>query len=186
MALGTPLCTGFNDLVCPQRQARVFAHKLFHLFDILRAIPEFKDIPILSHPELFRPPGFHDLEKRMDEMHMPRVRPYDESTYAGSIQGLRDFLQQLGFNVEDKIIKMTLEMMIPWIGDQLTIARLRGLQWQHQEEPNGYDRLDPFIFIFGWFHALMCLSSAAFENHRGSVAGLGFQHSVLVLCRHGF
>ncbi|CUA73555.1 leucine--tRNA ligase [Rhizoctonia solani] len=186
MALGTPPSIRFNDLTCPLRQARVLSHKLYHLFDILRAIPEFKDIQILSHPKLSRPPGFHDLEKFISQMHMLRLRPFDESTNAGNIMALRDFLAQLGFNVEDKIIQMTLEMMVPWIGDQLTVARLRGLQWQRQEEPNGYDRLDPFIFIFGWFHGLMCLSSAIFENHRGSAAGLGFLHSVLILCRNGF
>ena len=39
----------------------------------------------------------------INQMHMHRVRPYDETTYVGSIQGLQDFLQQLGFNIEDKI-----------------------------------------------------------------------------------
>lgn len=32
----------------------------------------------------------------------------------------------------------------------------------------------------------MCLAATIFENHRGSAAGLGFTHSVLVLGRRGF
>lgn len=79
-----------------------------------------------------------------------------------------------------------MERIVPWIGDELTASRLRGIQWQRQEEANGYDRLDPFIFIFGWFHVAMCLVASIYENHRGSAAGLGITHSVLTLGRCGF
>ncbi|KAG9084013.1 hypothetical protein FRC06_004273 [Ceratobasidium sp. 370] len=122
-ALGTPSHITFTDLNCPVRQARVLTHKLYHLFDILRAIPCLKGVDILASSILQRPPGEHELQSGPEH---------------------------------------------------------------RQEEPNGFDRLDPFIFIFGWFHALLCLASSIFENHRGSAAGLGFTHSVLALGRTGF
>ncbi|KAG8735748.1 hypothetical protein FRC10_010209 [Ceratobasidium sp. 414] len=43
-ALGTPLHVTFDDLNCPFRQARILSHKLYHLFDILHAIPQFKNL----------------------------------------------------------------------------------------------------------------------------------------------
>ncbi|KAF8594259.1 hypothetical protein BDV93DRAFT_565624 [Ceratobasidium sp. AG-I] len=99
---------------------------------------------------------------------------------------IMEVLRQTGLDSGDKLVRLALERIIPWIGDELTAARCQGLKLQRQEEGNTYDRLDPFIFIFGWFHTLMCLASSTFENHRGSAAGLGFSHSVLVLSRCGF
>ncbi|CAE6531617.1 unnamed protein product [Rhizoctonia solani] len=188
-ALGRPLRVTFSDLQHPDRQARVLNHKLFHLFDILRAIPGFKDIKILSSLLLHRSPGFHELKSGIEfitRQFMLGTRPFDESTYVGSIMVIQDFLRQVGLDYGDPLVRLTLERIIPWIGDELTVRRLEMLQWQRQEECNGYDRLDPFIFIFGWFHTLMCLVSSMFENHRGTKAGVGFAHSVLVLGRVGF
>ncbi|KEP46942.1 hypothetical protein V565_174490 [Rhizoctonia solani 123E] len=185
-ALGRPLRVTFSDLQHPNRQARVLTHKLFHLFDILCAIPGFKDIKILSSSLLQRPSGFHELKEFITRQFMLGTRPFDESSYVGSIMVIQDFLRQVGLDYGDPLVRLTLERIIPWIGDELTVRRLEMLQWQRQEESNGYDRLDPFIFIFGWFHTLMCLASSMFENHRGTKAGVGFAHSVLVLGRIGF
>ncbi|KAG8704364.1 hypothetical protein FRC09_003599 [Ceratobasidium sp. 395] len=187
--LGNPLRITFSDLNCPIRQARVLSHKLFHLLDILRAIPGCKNLDILSSPILQRPPGEHELKFGPDyrtRQYMLETRPIDESLYSGNLMVIQDFLRQVALDSGNSLIRLTLERLIPWVGDELTIARLRALQWQRQEECNGYDRLDPFIFIFGWFHALLCLVTSIFENHRGSAAGLGFAHSVLALGRTGF
>ncbi|KAF8598909.1 hypothetical protein BDV93DRAFT_450364, partial [Ceratobasidium sp. AG-I] len=165
----------------------MLSHKLFHLFSILRAIPNFDTVPVLSSPLLKRPPGSHDLlPGSPTQQYMLGTRPIGETSYSGNLVVIKGVLHQVGFDTEDAIVKLTLKKIIPWVGDELTIARSHGGCDKRPEECNGYDRLDPFIFIFGWFHTLMCLSSTIFENHRGSAAGLGFTHSVLVLNRRGF
>lgn len=188
-ALGVPLRITFSNLNCTARLARITTHKLFHLFDILRAIPGLNDLEILSNQLLKRPPGTHEVLFGLDHVTRQYIfdtRPIDESSYSGNLMVIQDFLRQVGLDSSDPLVRLTLERVIAWIGDELTVARLLGLQRQRQEECNGHDRLDPFIFLFGWFHALLCLASSTFENHRGSATGLGFARSTLVLSRNGF
>ncbi|KAG8783702.1 hypothetical protein FRC12_019441 [Ceratobasidium sp. 428] len=188
-ALGTPLRVRVEDLLDPARQARVLAHKIGHIFAILRAIPCLKGVAILSDPRLQYPPSWHQLESgpgHITEMYMLGTRPIDESSYSGNLMVIQEVMRQLGFDFGDPLVKLALERIVPWIGDELTIARLRMLIWLRQEDPNAYDRLDPFLLVFGWFHALMCLAFSTFENHRGSVAGFGLVRTVHTLQRTGF
>ncbi|KAG9103211.1 hypothetical protein FRC06_011751 [Ceratobasidium sp. 370] len=186
---GTPPKIIFGDLVSQERQARVQAHKLFHLFDILLAIPGFKQLAILSDPALKCPPGWHDLLASPDSITRQYILgtcPIDELSYTGNLMVIQEVLRQLGLDSGKELMQLALGRKVPWVGDELTVSRLRALQWQRQEENNAYDRLDPFIFLFGWFHTLMILASSIFENHRGSMAGLGFDHIAQVLSRTGF
>lgn len=130
-ALGTPLAILFSDITCPMRQERVNSHKLFHILNTLRAIPALKNLQILSGALLTRPPGSHELSsEHKTRQYMLGTRPIDESSYSGNLMVLREVLHQLGFDTEDAIVKLTLETIIPWIGDDLTVARLRGASWQ--------------------------------------------------------
>ncbi|KAG8753923.1 hypothetical protein FRC12_011370 [Ceratobasidium sp. 428] len=188
-ALGAPLRVKVEDLLDPVRQTRVLAHKLGHIFAILRAIPCLKGLAILSDPCLQYPPSWHQLKsgpEYITEMYMLGTRPIDESSYSGNLLVIQEAMRQLGFDFGDPLVKLALERIIPWIGDELTIARLRMLIWLRREDKNAYDRLDPLLLVFGWFHAQMCLAFSTFENHRGSVAGFGLARTVHTLQRTGF
>ncbi|KAG8710472.1 hypothetical protein FRC08_017120 [Ceratobasidium sp. 394] len=188
-ALGTAVSLSWSDLSDPQCHARVFSHRLYHLFDILRSIPGISQTGVLADPLLRHPPSWHTLPsgpEHRTQMFMLATRPIDETTYAGNLQVLEDALHQMGLDTGDHLVCLTLERMLAWAGDDMTIQRCRLLQWFRQIERNGRDRLDSFIFIFAWLHALMCLVHAIFECGRGSAAGLGFMRSVLKLGRAGF
>ncbi|KAG9081759.1 hypothetical protein FS749_007414 [Ceratobasidium sp. UAMH 11750] len=188
-ALGNSPSLSWTDLSDPRRRTRVFSHRLFHLFDILRSIPGVKQTGTLGDLTLHHPPSWHTLPHGLEhrtKMFMLATRPIDESTYAGNMQVLDDALRQLGLDHGDHLVRLVLERMLAWGGDDVTAARCRLLQWFRQIERNGRDRLDPFIFLFGWFHALLCLVRSIFEAGRGTAAGLGFQQSVMRLGRAGF
>ncbi|KAG9094064.1 hypothetical protein FRC06_011195 [Ceratobasidium sp. 370] len=188
-ALGTSLRITAKDIFNAQRQERVLEHKLGHIFDILRAIPCLKGAAALSHHRLQRLPSWHQLKSGPDHVtrqFMLATRPIDESSYSGNLMVIQDIMRQLGFDSGDQLVRLALERIIAWVGDELTISRLRMLKWLRQEEKNAYDRLDPFVPLFGWFHALMCLAFCVFENHRGSIAGLGLARTVNSLQRLGF
>ncbi|KAG8705141.1 hypothetical protein FRC08_001820 [Ceratobasidium sp. 394] len=188
-ALGTAVSLSWSDLSDPQCRTQVFSHQLYHLFDILRSIPGVSRTGILADALLHHPPSWHTLPSGLEhrtQMFMLATRPIDETTYAGNLQVLEDALQQMGLDTGDHLVCLTLERMLAWVGDDMTIQRCRHLQWFRQIERNSWDRLDFLIFLFGWLHALMCLVHAMFECGRGSAAGLGFMRSVLKLGRAGF
>lgn len=188
-ALGTPPALSWTDLSNTDRRSRVFRHRLFHLLDILRSIPGLDQSSILQNHILHRPESWHTLPhgpEHRTKMYMLATKPIDESTYSSNVQVINECLRQLKLDRGDPLVRLTLERMMPWVGDDMTVQRCRHVQWFRQEERNGYDRLDPFIFIFGWFHAQMCLVHSVFECSRGSPAGLGLMRSVLKLGRAGF
>lgn len=188
-ALGKAPSISWSDLSNPDRRSRVFHHRLFHLFDILRSVPGLKSMDILADPLLQCPDSWHTLPhgtEHRTKQYMLATKPIDESTYAGNLQVIDETLRQLGLDRGNPLVKLTLERVLAWIGDDMTVHRCRGVKWFRGEERNGRDRLDSFIFIFGWFHAQLCLVSSIFECGRGSAAGIGFMRSVLKLTRTGF
>ncbi|TBU62392.1 hypothetical protein BD310DRAFT_1036622 [Dichomitus squalens] len=72
-----------------------------------------------------------------------------------------------------------------WIGDQLTIERLRGLANYRSEDLNGFDRLDWMVFVFGWFHLLMACANSLHRQYFGSPAGKGLRQAFALLKRTG-
>ncbi|KAG8725220.1 hypothetical protein FRC09_005675 [Ceratobasidium sp. 395] len=185
----TPLTLTLDDLTSTEKQAHIQQHKLFHLLDILRAIPGFKKLKILSDESLQRPPGWHDLTADPDtttRQYMLGTCSIDESSYSANIMVIQEVMRQLKLDSGDALVDLALRRKVPWEGDEMTVSRLRMLQWQHQEDDNAYDRLDPFIFLFGWFHVLMVLIASIFENHWGSTAGVKFSHKAEVLGRTEF
>ncbi|KAF8594262.1 hypothetical protein BDV93DRAFT_565628 [Ceratobasidium sp. AG-I] len=97
-ALGTPSCLSFSELVNGQRQARVFQHRLYHFFQILRSIPLLDGVQILSNNLLFRPPGSHDLASGPEHItcqYMLGTRPIDRTSYSGCCNPPDSFLSSV-------------------------------------------------------------------------------------------
>ncbi|KAJ7841734.1 hypothetical protein B0H14DRAFT_3109343 [Mycena olivaceomarginata] len=61
---------------------------------------------------------------------------------------MADVFKQLLLNAVDEQMCTAIQRVIAWIGDQLTIERLRGLWKYRHEDHNSFDRLDYMIPIF--------------------------------------
>ncbi|KAF8598607.1 hypothetical protein BDV93DRAFT_561113 [Ceratobasidium sp. AG-I] len=144
--------------------------------------------PQLGFPSFPDEPGPQQLphgKEHRSEMYMLPTVNIDESSYGGNIQVIQYTLAYLGLSTGDRKIELDLEHLIPWIGDQATTQCCRGAQSFRAECRNGYDRLEPFRFIFGLFHCQMALSAGVFEASRGTSSGSTFARDVIHLSRRG-
>ena len=72
-----------------------------------------------------------------------------------------------------------------WIGDQLTVDRLRKLFKFHAEDLNGFDWLDWLILVFRWLHIVMAFSNMLHKQYMGTVHGCGLSHAFNLLHKKG-
>ncbi|KAJ7251713.1 hypothetical protein C8J57DRAFT_1187930 [Mycena rebaudengoi] len=86
---------------------------------------------------------------------------------------MHQFFRQLHLDTEDEQRKTALERVIPWLGDQLTVERLRGLWKYRHEDYNSFDRLDYMIPVFGWFHLVMAFANSLHKQYLGTSANVG-------------
>ncbi|KAJ2991050.1 hypothetical protein NUW54_g8300 [Trametes sanguinea] len=94
-------------------------------------------------------------------------------------------MRQLGLDKDDERVRTGLERVLVWIGDQLTVERLRGLTNNRCEDLNGYDRNDWLVLVFGWFHAKMAFANSLHRQYFGSASGRGLRQAFTLLQRKG-
>ncbi|KAG8698027.1 hypothetical protein FRC09_007478 [Ceratobasidium sp. 395] len=178
----------FKDLIKPAQQAVNKTAFIYDILDILATIPELTGLPIWKDTKLKRPIGPQQLphgpEHRLKQYMLP-VTNIDESSYSGNSQFVPFALKSLGLDSENERMRLVLEQVIVWIGDQLTAQRCRQLQAFFQECINGNARWDHLIFIFGGLHCMMALSAAILELYRGSNIGATFGADIISLSRTG-
>ena len=109
----------------------------------------------------------------------------DESTYEGNDEIVAEVLKCLGFGSVDSQKKIGLEHVIVWVGDQLTVSRLCGLQAQCSRDWNAFDWMEWMIPMFRWFHLQMAFANSLHSQFYGSKATLGFSHAFYILQRKG-
>ncbi|EMD36367.1 hypothetical protein CERSUDRAFT_95685 [Gelatoporia subvermispora B] len=114
----------------------------------------------------------------LDTMHL------DESFYEGNDRVLTDIWRQLKFDTPEKQRSLG-SSVIPWVGDQLTIARIRGLQTLRYAELNSFDRLEHIEKQPGWLHILMAFEHSLHAQYFSTRASLGLIHAVELLNRKG-
>ncbi|CUA67950.1 E3 ubiquitin-protein ligase listerin [Schizosaccharomyces pombe 972h-] [Rhizoctonia solani] len=91
-----------------QRRSRVFNHRLYHLFDILRHIPGLEKCEVLSDPLLQHPGSWHTLPAGLEhciKMYMLATQNLDESTYAGNLQVIDTVLRLLKLDRGDPLVR---------------------------------------------------------------------------------
>ncbi|KAG8685991.1 hypothetical protein FRC09_014427 [Ceratobasidium sp. 395] len=178
----------FEDLIKPAQRAVNKTAFIYDILDILATIPELAKLPIWKDAKLKRPIGPQQLphgpEHRLKQYMLP-VTNIDESSYSGNSQFIPFALKALGLDSETERMRLVLEQVIVWIGDQLTAQRCRQLQAFFQECINGNARWDHLIFIFGGLHCMMALSAAILELYRGSNIGATFGADIISLSRTG-
>lgn len=94
-------------------------------------------------------------------------------------------MRQLGLDKKDERMRTGLQRVLIWIGDQLTVDRLRGLANYRCEDLNGYDRLNWLVTVFGWFHTLMAFANSLHRQFLGSASGRGLRQAFALLKRKG-
>ncbi|GJE93029.1 hypothetical protein PsYK624_091880 [Phanerochaete sordida] len=109
----------------------------------------------------------------------------DESTYEGTDKLVTEWFRQLGLYSEGERKHTGMNKVLPWIGDQLTVERLRGLANYRGEDRNGYDRMDYMLVNFGWFHFEMLVGHSLHKQYFGTTAGRGLRYAFGVLGRTG-
>lgn len=109
----------------------------------------------------------------------------DEATYSGMSELVQEWNNQMGLTSVQQKMTMALKHLAAWIGDQLTIGRLRGLFNFRGEDFNAYDRLDWMLFIFGWFHLMMTFATSLHKQYLGTAGGHGLRQAFGLLQRKG-
>ncbi|KAI0634114.1 hypothetical protein C8Q77DRAFT_1056061 [Trametes polyzona] len=141
-----------------------------------------------SHPALRPPPPVHRLpsgKEHVTKQFVLGTVHIDEASYEGTDKLIEEWMHQLGLHAEDEQKRTGLERVLVWIGDQLTVDRLRGLANFRCEDRNGYERLDWLVVVFGWFHATMAFANSLHRQYFGSASGRGLRQAFGLLHRKG-
>ncbi|KAH7329749.1 hypothetical protein B0J17DRAFT_722444 [Rhizoctonia solani] len=156
------------------------------IIELLNGIPELSSIDWKADC-LKRPIGPKQLPygpEHCVKQHMVPVVNINESTYSGNSQVVPYAIKKIGLHPVEEQIRLALERLFLWVGDQLTAQRCRQLQLMAHASVNAMERMEPFRFIFGGFHTLMALGWSILENFRGSTIGPTLANDIILLSRH--
>ncbi|CAK5270382.1 unnamed protein product [Mycena citricolor] len=108
-----------------------------------------------------------------------------EASYEDNAKLITEWLRQLKMDTPEKEQILGLEKIMFWIGDQLTVDRLRNLTRFRAEDDNSFDRLDRLITPAGWLHICMAFANSIHKQHLGTSKGHGLSAAFEVLQRKG-
>ncbi|KZT31459.1 hypothetical protein SISSUDRAFT_972472, partial [Sistotremastrum suecicum HHB10207 ss-3] len=163
-----------DNLLEPETLDRIRSFKHGSLIRLLLKTEEFAKYEHGDSPYLAFPDPIHPLPTGPDyqvKQHMFPAVPIEETTSDGNLLVLRSCKTWVDMTSVVQDIRLGTDLMIPWLGDQLTFARLKHLKQMRQMHRCASDRLDYLTPVFGWFHAKMLIGEVIFENYRDSKAG---------------
>ncbi|KAL1681647.1 hypothetical protein EV122DRAFT_205192 [Schizophyllum commune] len=170
---------------------RIRAHAIWEVLRFLVESPDF-DLPTYrdrTDPAIQRPQPTRGLPYGPENTTLQRMLgtvDIPEASYEDNARLLEEWLRQLGkLACEGDERRIGTEQVICWIGDQLTVERLRGLYKFRAEEYNSYDRLDWLLPIFGWLHLMMAYANSLHKQFLGTTKGYGLARVFVVLNRPG-
>ncbi|KAH6866274.1 hypothetical protein BKA70DRAFT_1380399 [Coprinopsis sp. MPI-PUGE-AT-0042] len=111
--------------------------------------------------------------------------PIPEASYEDHSKLVNEWLSQLGIRTLAERIKFAATKVIGWVGDQLTVDRLRRLFTFLADEDNSFDRLDFLFFVFGWLHLQMAFANSLHKQYLGTTKGRGLAQAFELLNRRG-
>jgi hypothetical protein len=137
---------------------------------------KYNDSSVFSHPnstcQLKTGPGTATCQYMLDLLHI------EEVSYKGNDRVLEEWFRETKF-------KATGEQLLIWVGDQLTVSRIRGLKKYRCEDLNLQDCLEFLQPVFGWFHAQITMEHSLHSQYYGTRAGHGLKHAFELLSRKG-
>ena len=131
--------------------------------------------------ELAKPQPLKQLEhgpKHKTDWHTLSAVRIDESTIDGNAEVIEEYIEKLlGFN--DKTGRAFIrDILIPWLGDCMTIARARTLHEQLSDKENSYDRHEWQVLIIALFHMLMTFAKSLYEQYKCTDTGIGLAQAI--------
>ncbi|KAH8093843.1 hypothetical protein BXZ70DRAFT_897167 [Cristinia sonorae] len=174
----------------PEAIVRVKRNRAQAVYCILRFLLESPAFASYAHKDdpLLKPPPPVELlpcgPENITGQHILQTVAVDESSYDGTDELVnKEYLNQMGYTSPENLQSIGLTWAIPWIGDQLTAERIRGLAKQRHDEPNPFLRMDWVFPTFGWFHLLMQFANSLHSQHLGTSGGIGLRKAFEVLGR---
>ncbi|KAJ7199866.1 hypothetical protein GGX14DRAFT_401147 [Mycena pura] len=173
-----------SELADNRRYPHIIHLILRYLFDA----PEFnfatydgRDHKLLQPPSPIQqlPVGKQHIQYLLGTVNVP------ESSYEDNSNLIREWLRQLGLDSPEQQKKIGLEQVMTWVGDQLTVDRLRNLSRFRAEDDNSFERLDWLIVPPGWLHIQMALANSIHKQHLGTAKGRGLSATFDILKRRG-
>jgi hypothetical protein len=166
-------------------------HSVHLILDILIKSQEFDALnyPHRGSPLLKKPPAVrqlpYGLDRRTEQYIMPAVRQ-EVTSWEGNdriAQHVFHALSSSDLNTMEGRKQFADESLIFWLGDQLTVARLRGVFEQHCGEFNSYDRYNNVDSHIGWLHESMAFAKSLHANFGGNGNDHGLFHAFKVMER---
>ncbi|KAJ7082067.1 hypothetical protein B0H15DRAFT_952744 [Mycena belliarum] len=163
------------------------------IYLILRALFDSPDFDFATyvgcdHPLLQPPAPVYQLPFGPDHVvlqYLLGTVNIPEASYEDNARLILEWLPQLGRDSPEWQRKLALEQVMAWVGDQLTVDRLRNLYRFRAEDDNSFERLDWMIIPPGWLHIQMAFANSIHKQHLGTSKGRGLSAAFDVLGRKG-
>ncbi|KAJ3497512.1 hypothetical protein NLJ89_g10340 [Agrocybe chaxingu] len=108
-----------------------------------------------------------------------------EASYEDNARLINEWFNQLGIMDPEQRKQFSTSNLAFWIGDQLTVERLRGIFKFRAEDENSFERLDFSVFIFGWFHLQMAFANSLHKQYLGTSKSRGLKQAFQLLEKKG-
>jgi hypothetical protein len=166
------------------------SHMVYRVLRFLLDAPEFKFQTYKSNDSqlLLPPPPIHQLPSGHDHITLQYLLGtvnIPEASYEDNSRLIKEWLHQLHLDTDDMQVKLGLEKVLAWVGDQLTVDRLRNLFKFRAEDANAFDRLDWMILVFGWLHLMMAYASTLHKQYLGTSKGRGLSQAFDITNKKG-
>ncbi|KAF6756532.1 hypothetical protein DFP72DRAFT_989671 [Ephemerocybe angulata] len=155
---------------------------------VLRALIDSPEFDLLSYQErkhlLKRPHPIDALpvgSEHTTTQFMLGTVPIPEVSYEDNRRLVLEWFRQLGFITKEQCIKLAMKKVVTWVGDQLTVDRLRHIFTFRADDDNSFDRLDFSVFIFGWLHLQMAFANSLHKQYLGTAKGRGLAQAFELL-----
>ncbi|KAI0635511.1 hypothetical protein C8Q77DRAFT_1052916 [Trametes polyzona] len=169
--------------------SRIHAQARYRILKFLLDSPAFSGYAYRDSILLAAPPPTELLPCGPDyitEQRILQTVEVDESSYDGTNELCNKiWLEQMGLGSNDSKRKLGEEEVLVWVGDQLTVDRIRGLARFRHDDPNSFTRMEWIEPVFGWFHALMAFANSLHAQYLGTSVGIGLRRAFETLARKG-
>ncbi|KAF7980087.1 hypothetical protein HWV62_39892 [Athelia sp. TMB] len=169
---------------------RVVERITYQVLSFLLRSPEF-DLQTYVHkdsPALEPPPPVKGLPSGRDNttlIYLLGTVNIPEASYEDHDRLIEEWYKQIKWDTMSKQVEVATKKILAWIGDQLTVDRLRGLFKFRAEDLNSFERNDYMVLMFGWLHFQMAFANSLHKQYLGTSGGRGFRQAFDILNRKG-